>query len=48
MFLQGGHIPMRVVMSRTLNLPEDGSLWDTTVAPTLVMTQKGTRRDFQV
>eukprot|EP00240_Pyramimonas_obovata_P002222 CAMPEP_0118926750 /NCGR_PEP_ID=MMETSP1169-20130426/4373_1 /TAXON_ID=36882 /ORGANISM="Pyramimonas obovata, Strain CCMP722" /LENGTH=457 /DNA_ID=CAMNT_0006868371 /DNA_START=263 /DNA_END=1632 /DNA_ORIENTATION=- len=44
---EGGHLPIRVVMSRTLNLPEDGSLWDTSVAPTLVMTQRGTRQDFQ-
>lgn len=30
--------PLRVVMSRTLNLPLNASLWQTTTAPTLVVT----------
>lgn len=44
---EGGHQPARVVMSRTLDLPQDAHLWDVSVAPTLVMTQRGARRDFQ-
>eukprot|EP00887_Chlorella_sp_A99_P007630 scaffold20.g7630.t1 len=43
----GGHQPARIVMSRTLDLPEDACLWDVAHAPTLVMTQRGARRDFQ-
>jgi diaminohydroxyphosphoribosylaminopyrimidine deaminase / 5-amino-6-(5-phosphoribosylamino)uracil reductase len=42
-----GHNPLRVVMSRRLELPEKAHLWDTTVAPTLVLTQKGANPDFQ-
>ncbi|KAK3272479.1 hypothetical protein CYMTET_19228 [Cymbomonas tetramitiformis] len=42
-----GHFPMRVVLSRSLDLPEEANLWDTSVASTLVMTQRGARRDFQ-
>jgi len=38
---------VRVVMSRTLKLPEDANLWDVGVAPTVVMTQRGAREDFQ-
>eukprot|EP00232_Nephroselmis_pyriformis_P006995 CAMPEP_0182889366 /NCGR_PEP_ID=MMETSP0034_2-20130328/21990_1 /TAXON_ID=156128 /ORGANISM="Nephroselmis pyriformis, Strain CCMP717" /LENGTH=452 /DNA_ID=CAMNT_0025022855 /DNA_START=185 /DNA_END=1539 /DNA_ORIENTATION=+ len=44
---EGGHIPVRVVMSRTLDLPEDANLWDTSSAPTIVMTQRGARAAFQ-
>ncbi|AHB88775.1 bifunctional diaminohydroxyphosphoribosylaminopyrimidine deaminase / 5-amino-6-(5-phosphoribosylamino)uracil reductase RibD [Thermosynechococcus sp. NK55a] len=32
------HNPLRVVMSRTLDLPRDASLWETTTAATLVVT----------
>lgn len=45
---EGGHLPVRIVMSRTLRLPEDANLWDVSAAPTIVMTQKGAREDFQV
>lgn len=38
---------MRVVMSRSLDLPDVANLWDTEVAPTMVMTQKGARKEFQ-
>ena len=38
---------VRVVMSRTLELPENADLWDVSVAPTIVMTQKGARASFQ-
>ena len=40
-------MPTRVVLSRTLHLPEEANLWDVSVAPTLVMTQRGAREDFQ-
>ncbi len=39
--------PLRVVMSRSLELPLDARLWDTAIAPTLVFTQAGTRPDVQ-
>lgn len=44
---KGCHAPVRVVMSRTLDLPPDAELWDVTIAPTIVMTQKGAKRRFQ-
>jgi diaminohydroxyphosphoribosylaminopyrimidine deaminase / 5-amino-6-(5-phosphoribosylamino)uracil reductase len=42
-----GHQPIRVVMSRTLDLPADAALWDISHAPTIVATQRGARQDFQ-
>ncbi|NEQ50849.1 MAG: bifunctional diaminohydroxyphosphoribosylaminopyrimidine deaminase/5-amino-6-(5-phosphoribosylamino)uracil reductase RibD [Leptolyngbya sp. SIO3F4] len=33
------HNPLRVVMSRSLNLPTVANLWDTDIAPTLVLTE---------
>ncbi|KAK9790777.1 hypothetical protein WJX73_009297 [Symbiochloris irregularis] len=44
---EGGHAPVRIVMSRTLDLPEDANLWDLRTAPTIVMTQSGARKAFQ-
>ena len=41
------HNPLRVVMSRTLNLPEKAFLWETTEVPTLVLTEKGANPKFQ-
>lgn len=41
------HNPLRVVMSRNLNLPESAHLWRTADAPTLVLTEKGANPDFQ-
>ncbi|MBD2531580.1 bifunctional diaminohydroxyphosphoribosylaminopyrimidine deaminase/5-amino-6-(5-phosphoribosylamino)uracil reductase RibD [Nostoc flagelliforme FACHB-838] len=41
------HNPLRVVMSRRLNLPASAHLWQTADAPTLVLTQKGANPDFQ-
>ena len=41
------HNPLRVVMSRTLDLPEKAFLWETTEAPTLVLTEKGANPKFQ-
>ncbi|MEH2070686.1 MAG: bifunctional diaminohydroxyphosphoribosylaminopyrimidine deaminase/5-amino-6-(5-phosphoribosylamino)uracil reductase RibD [Nostoc sp.] len=43
----GSHNPLRVVMSRYLNLPENAHLWQTADAPTLVLTQEGANPDFQ-
>ena len=39
--------PLRVVMSRTLNLPASAHLWQTSDASTLVLTEVGANRDFQ-
>ena len=35
------HNPLRVVMSRTLELPEEAQLWQTDEVPTVVFTAKG-------
>lgn len=43
----GGHLPVRIVMSRTMHLPDDCNLWNVSSAPTIVMTQRGARKDFQ-
>lgn len=43
----GGHQPVRIVMSRTLDLPANAALWDVAHAPTIVATQQGARREFQ-
>ncbi|QLE56071.1 bifunctional diaminohydroxyphosphoribosylaminopyrimidine deaminase/5-amino-6-(5-phosphoribosylamino)uracil reductase RibD [Nostoc sp. TCL26-01] len=42
----GIHNPLRVVMSRRLDLPTDAHVWDTAVAPTLVLTEVGANPDF--
>ncbi|KAJ7976617.1 Riboflavin biosynthesis protein PYRR chloroplastic [Quillaja saponaria] len=42
-----GHMPLRIVMSQTLNLPEEANLWDISEVSTLVVTQRGARRRFQ-
>ncbi|HEY9860531.1 MAG TPA: bifunctional diaminohydroxyphosphoribosylaminopyrimidine deaminase/5-amino-6-(5-phosphoribosylamino)uracil reductase RibD [Candidatus Obscuribacterales bacterium] len=44
--VDGPH-PLRVVMSRTLDLPEQAHLWQTTAAPTLVLTEPGVKPEFQ-
>ena len=36
------HNPLRVVMSRSLDLPSNAHLWDTSIAKTLVLTEAGT------
>lgn len=41
------HNPLRVVMSRTLNLPIDAHLWQVTDAPTLILTEVGANPDLQ-
>jgi diaminohydroxyphosphoribosylaminopyrimidine deaminase / 5-amino-6-(5-phosphoribosylamino)uracil reductase len=40
--------PLRVVMSRSLDLPPSAHLWDTTLAPTLVCTKPGVQPEFQI
>lgn len=42
-----GHNPLRVVMSRSLELPIEAQLWQTDTAPTLVFTETGSRPDLQ-
>ncbi|MBD2131507.1 MAG: bifunctional diaminohydroxyphosphoribosylaminopyrimidine deaminase/5-amino-6-(5-phosphoribosylamino)uracil reductase RibD [Sphaerospermopsis kisseleviana] len=44
---QEGHNPLRVVMSRSLNLPENARLWEVAEAHTLVLTAVGSSPDFQ-
>lgn len=41
------HNPLRVVMSRSLNLPEEAHLWDVSDAPTLVFTEAGSNPELQ-
>lgn len=43
----GGHAPLRVVMSASMDLPEEARLWDVSESRTVVATQRGARRDFQ-
>ena len=45
---QGNHNPLRVVMSRTLDLPLDAQLWQTAIAPTVVFTESGANPDRQI
>lgn len=40
-------MPVRIVMSRSMHLPEDCNLWDVSSTPITVMTQRGARKDFQ-
>lgn len=35
----GEHNPRRVIMSRSLDLPENAQIWDTSIAPTMIFTQ---------
>ncbi|KAL4320186.1 hypothetical protein GQ457_18G010370 [Hibiscus cannabinus] len=43
----GGHMPTRIVLSQTLDLPEEANLWDLSDVSTVVVTQRGARRSFQ-
>ncbi|BAY84878.1 riboflavin biosynthesis protein RibD [Calothrix parasitica NIES-267] len=45
--LAGAHNPLRVVMSRSLDLPSEAYLWKTQEAPTLVLTEPGVKLDVQ-
>ncbi|KAL5058634.1 hypothetical protein RYX36_030238 [Vicia faba] len=42
-----GHMPMRIVMSQSLDLPDEANLWDMTEVSTIVVTQRGARKSFQ-
>jgi diaminohydroxyphosphoribosylaminopyrimidine deaminase / 5-amino-6-(5-phosphoribosylamino)uracil reductase len=42
-----GHNPLRVVMSRTLDLPTEANLWQTEIAPTVVFTEMGANAEVQ-
>jgi diaminohydroxyphosphoribosylaminopyrimidine deaminase / 5-amino-6-(5-phosphoribosylamino)uracil reductase len=44
---EGAHNPLRIVMSRSLNLPREANLWKIAEAPTLVLTEKDANPDFQ-
>ncbi len=37
----GKRNPIRVVLSRSLQLPQQAQLWDTAIAPTMVFTERG-------
>lgn len=41
------HNPLRVVMSRSLDLPSNCHLWNTKVVPTVIFTQLNSNRDLQ-
>ena len=43
----GQHNPLRVVLSRHLDLPAAAQLWDTSIAPTLVITALDTNQPLQ-
>ncbi|CAN0859652.1 Riboflavin biosynthesis protein PYRR, chloroplastic [Linum grandiflorum] len=43
----GDHMPLRVVMTQSLDLPEEANLWDVSDVPTMVVTQRGARKRFQ-
>ncbi|XP_052490526.1 riboflavin biosynthesis protein PYRR, chloroplastic isoform X3 [Gossypium raimondii] len=43
----GGHMPIRIVLSQSLDLPEEANLWDLSDVSTVVVTQRGARRGFQ-
>ncbi|MEM6403030.1 MAG: bifunctional diaminohydroxyphosphoribosylaminopyrimidine deaminase/5-amino-6-(5-phosphoribosylamino)uracil reductase RibD [Cyanobacteria bacterium P01_D01_bin.116] len=45
--LVGAHNPLRVVMSRSLNLPSEAHLWETQQARTLVLTEPGVKPEVQ-
>jgi diaminohydroxyphosphoribosylaminopyrimidine deaminase / 5-amino-6-(5-phosphoribosylamino)uracil reductase len=44
---QPNQTPLRVVMSRSLDLPPQANLWNTVVASTVVFTRPGVRPEFQ-
>ncbi|XP_009778198.1 riboflavin biosynthesis protein PYRR, chloroplastic [Nicotiana sylvestris] len=43
----GSHLPRRIVLSQTLDLPEEAHIWNVSEVPTIVATQRGARRSFQ-
>lgn len=44
---EGANNPLRVVMSRSLRLPENAHLWETSEAPTLVLTEVDANPDVK-
>lgn len=40
-------MPIRIIMSQTLNLPEEANVWDMSEVSTIVVTQRGARRSLQ-
>lgn len=40
-------MPVRIVLTQTLDLPEEARLWDLSEVSTIVVTQRGARRSFQ-
>ncbi|NRB07522.1 MAG: bifunctional diaminohydroxyphosphoribosylaminopyrimidine deaminase/5-amino-6-(5-phosphoribosylamino)uracil reductase RibD [Richelia sp.] len=44
---QGNHHPLRVVMSRHLDLPTNANLWDASIAPTVVLTEVDANPEFK-
>ncbi|GAA0169701.1 deaminase [Lithospermum erythrorhizon] len=42
-----GHVPRRIVMSASLDLPDSAYVWDVDEVPTIVATQRGARKSFQ-
>lgn len=40
-------MPIRIVMSQSLDLPEEANLWDMSEVSTIVVTQRGARKSFQ-
>lgn len=43
----GSRNPLRVVMSRVLQLPQEANLWQVSEVATLVLTERGSNPDFQ-
>ncbi|MDJ0649799.1 MAG: bifunctional diaminohydroxyphosphoribosylaminopyrimidine deaminase/5-amino-6-(5-phosphoribosylamino)uracil reductase RibD [Xenococcaceae cyanobacterium MO_188.B19] len=41
------HNPLRIVMTRTCDLPESCNLWDTSIAPTLIFTRPDSNPQLQ-
>ena len=41
------HNPLRVIMSRSLDLPQECNLWQTKIAPTLIFTENSTNTSQQ-
>lgn len=44
---ESGHMPLRVVLTRSLDVPSAAHLWDPEMGPTLVVTEAGTRPHVQ-
>ena len=42
-----GHAPLRIVLTRSLNVPENANLWDTSTARTMVVTERGANKAMQ-